>query len=231
MISSDIQKLNPGAIIELFELDTTAIGGTEVYYLHNGVNEIGQSIVFDGITYTKFPIIANGFDKNSTGTMPRPVLKIANVTGLIGVLIKQNADLVNARVTRIRTFAKYLDAVNFIGGVNPEADPNQVIDREIWIIDRKSSENKVYVEFELTALFDVQGVQLPRRQIIQNVCTWQYRSAECGYTGDPVADKLDQPTSDPLLDKCGKRLGSCKLRFGENAVLPFGAFPAVGLLR
>ncbi|TCS68254.1 hypothetical protein EDC61_1305, partial [Sulfuritortus calidifontis] len=30
---------------------------------------------------------------------------------------------------------------------------------------------------------------------------------------------------------CGKRLASCKLRFGPYAELPFGGFPAVGLLR
>lgn len=231
MIESDIQKLNPGTIIELFQLDTVPIGGTETYYLHNGVNELGNNIVFDGITYTKFPIIAEGFDKTSSGTMPRPSIKIANVTGLMGALAKENSDLVNAKVTRIRTFSKYLDAVNFPGGVNPNADPNQVIDQEIWIIDRKVSENRVYIEFELTALFDLQGVMLPRRQCIQNVCTWKYRSSECTYSGGPVADKLDVPTSDLNKDQCGKRLSSCKLRFGANAVLPFGAFPAVGLLR
>jgi lambda family phage minor tail protein L len=33
---------------------------------------------------------------------------------------------------------------------------------------------------------------------------------------------------DPAKDVCGKRLSSCKLRFGENAELPFGSFPSVG---
>jgi lambda family phage minor tail protein L len=72
---------------------------------------------------------------------------------------------------------------------------------------------------------------LPRRQVVQNVCAWRYRSAECGYTGGAVADINDQPTTDPARDQCGKRLASCKLRFGQYAELPFGGFPAAGLIR
>jgi phage-related protein len=34
-----------------------------------------------------------------------------------------------------------------------------------------------------------------------------------------------------VMDQCGKRLDSCKLRFGEGAVLPYGGFPAAGLVR
>jgi phage-related protein len=32
-------------------------------------------------------------------------------------------------------------------------------------------------------------------------------------------------------DACGKRLVSCQKRFGANAELPFGGFPAAGLIR
>lgn len=227
MISSDIQQLNLGEIIELYQIE---VGG-ETYYLHNGVNELGNSVVFDSKLYTRFPIIASDFEKSGQGAVPRPRLQIANITGLVGALAREFDDLIGAKVTRIRTFAKYLDAVNFPGGVNPEADPNQIIDSEIWFIDRKASENAVFIEFELTAAFDLQGVRLPRRQVIQNVCPWKYRGAECGYSGGPVADKFDEATSDPTKDSCGKRLQSCKLRFGALSQLPFGGFPAAGLIR
>lgn len=228
MIESDIQKLNAGSIVELFKIDA---GGTNVYYLHNGVNELGNSVVFDSQIYTRFPIFADGFEKTGQGSLPRPRLQIANVTGLIGALAKELDDLIGARVTRTRTFVKYLDAVNFTSGVNPEADPNQIIDNEIWFIDRKSSENQIFVEFELTAAFDLQGVRIPRRQVIQNVCNWQYRSSECSYSGGAVADNLDIPTTDINKDACSKRLLGCKLRFGANSQLPFGGYPAAGLLR
>lgn len=230
MIESDIQKLNPGALVDLFELDATALGG-EVLRWHAGVNGLGNNIVWQGNTYARFPVEASGFAKSGQGQLPRPRIKVANVTGLIGALTRELDDLVRSKVTRRRTFVRYLDAVNFPGSVNPSADPNCGFPDEVWLVDRKVSENGIFVEFELTAAFDVIGVRLPRRQCIQNVCTWRYRSAECSYTGGPVADITDAPTSNAARDQCGKRLASCKLRFGQYAELPFGGFPGTGLIR
>ncbi|WP_273387026.1 phage minor tail protein L [Thermomonas hydrothermalis] len=116
-------------------------------------------------------------------------------------------------------------AVYTLAPFNPTADPNQYLSRDVWVVDRKSSENRVFIEFELAAPIDVAGVMLPRRQVVANVCAWRYRSAECGYAGGPVADRDDNPTTNPALDACGKRLASCKLRFGQTGVLPFGGFP------
>ncbi|WP_126458101.1 phage minor tail protein L [Sulfuritortus calidifontis] len=227
-IQADIQQAQLPAIVELYELDTTVVGGMDVLrFTPHGPNELGGDIVFGGLTYTSLPIEASGFARSGQGALPRPKLAVANVSGLVGAVAD---DLIGAKLIRERTFIKYLDAVNFAGG-NPQADPNQVIDREIWFVDRKATENKLLVEFELAAAFDLAGVMLPRRQFVQNVCPWRYRGPECCYTGGPVADEKDQPTADPAKDRCGKRLASCKLRFGPYAELPFGGFPAVGLLR
>jgi len=229
-IKADIQTLNTGAVITLFELDLTTLGGT-VFRWHSGVNELANDVVWKGQTYSRFPILATGFEMNSKGTMPRPTLRCSNASGLVGALTRSYGDLVGGKVIRRRTLYKYIDAVNFPGGVNASADPNAAFADEIWFVDRKASENPMYVEFELAAAYDVAGTKLPRRQFIQNTCTWGYRSAECSYAGGPVADKNDIATSDSALDSCGKRLSSCKLRFGAYAQLPTGAFPAVGLIR
>ena len=90
---------------------------------------------------------------------------------------------------------------------------------------------RTLAQYALASAMDVQGVQLPRRQIIANYCPWRYRGAECGYTGPPVADEFDIITTDAARDKCGKRLQSCKLRFGEHGQLSFGGFPAAALTR
>lgn len=230
-IASDIQKLEPGALVELFVVDLNTIGVAETYYFHAGVNGLGNDVVWQGKTYTRFPIEAEGFAWTGSGKLPRPTLRVANITGLMDALARVNGDLVGAKLTRQRTFVKYLDAANFAGGVNPTADPNVHFDDEIWFIDRKASVNSVFVEWELAAAFDLAGVMLPRRQVIQNVCTWRYRSAECGYAGGPVADVNDAATGDPAKDQCGKRLASCRLRFGTYAELPFGGFPGAGLVR
>ena len=226
---SDVQSLAPGALVELFTLDATPKGGSLLRW-SNDVNALGNDIVFSGNSYSRFPVEANGFEKTGTGSLPRPTLRVANVSGLVSAMIAQLDGLVGCKVTRTRIFSKYLDAVNFPGGVNPLADPNAAFTPEVWYIDRKASENGIFVEFELAAAFDVSGVLLPRRQCIQNVCTWQYRSAECGYTGTQYFDRLDKPAT-LANDACGKRLQSCELRFGVNAELPFGGFPAVGLIR
>lgn len=228
---TDLQLPAPGTLIELFILDATSIGGSLIRF-HAGINGLGNNIVWQGNTYTKYPIIAEGFERSGQGTLPRPTVKVANITGIISALAKELQDLLGAKVYRKRTFLKYLDATNFPGGVNPTEDPNAAFPDEIWNIDRKSAEGPIMVEFELAAAFDVSGVLLPRRQCIQNLCTWKYRSAECGYAGGAVADQNDQPTSDASKDKCGKRLSSCKLRFNQEVVsLPYGGFPGVGLFR
>ena len=229
-LSSDIQRLNPGSLVDLFELDTSTLGG-EVFRWHNGVNGLGSDVVWQGNTYNRLPVEASGFERSSKGTMARPSLRVANVSGLVGALVRELDDLVGAKVIRRRTFVKYLDAINFPNNFNSAADPNVSFPDEVWSIDRKASENGVFVEFELSSAFDVQGIQLPRRQCIQNVCVWKYRGAECGFTGGTIADSLDQYTNNPALDQCGKRLASCKLRFGANSELPYGSFPGTGLIR
>lgn len=227
----DMQLPAPGTLIELFILDATNIGGSLIRF-HAGINGLDNNVVWQGNTYTKYPIVAEGFERSGQGTLPRPTVKVANITGIISALAKELQDLLGAKVYRKRTFLKYLDAVNFTDSINPTADPDAAFPDEIWNIDRKSAEGPIMVEFELAAAFDVSGVLLPRRQCIQNLCTWKYRSAECGYAGGPVADQNDLATSDASKDKCGKRLSSCKLRFNQEVVpLPYGGFPGVGLFR
>ena len=214
----------------MFELDATTVGSSLLRW-HPGVNFLGNDLVWAGLTYTRFPVEASGFEKSVKGTMPRPKIKVANISGLVGAMARGADDLIGAKVVRRRTFVKYLDAVNFTGGVNPSADPTCAFPEEVWFVDRKAAENGLYLEFELSAAFDVTGVKLPRRQCIQNTCSWAYRGAECGYTGGAVADQNDVATANIALDSCGKRLASCKLRFGQTNELNFGAMPGVGLIR
>jgi lambda family phage minor tail protein L len=229
MIETDIQKLAPGAIVELFELDLTPFGG-DVLRFHAGTNELLQNVTWAGQEYVAFPVKASGFELNGQGQAPRPKLLAANTAGAITALVLQYDDIVGAKVTRIRTLAKYLDAVNFPSGTNALADDTAEFPRDIFYIDRKSAETNELVEFELAPAMDVTGVQLPRRQVVQNICPWAYKSTECGWTGTKYFDANDAVTT-LGGDVCGKRLSSCKIRFGQFAELPFGGFPAAGLLR
>ena len=232
-IASDIQKLSPGTLIEVFTLDATAQGG-EVFNFHAGVNELGNDVIWQGVTYTRYAVTASGFELRSTGVAPRPTIRAANIGGVLGRAVNTADDLIGAKVTRRRTFLRYLDAENFPGG-NPTADANAAFSDEVYYVDRKVNENKVMIEWELVSAMDLAGVKLPRRQIVANVCPWRYRGPECNYTGDPVADAMDVPTTVAERDNCGHRLTSCKMRFaksnGGSGVLRFGGFPAAGLIR
>ena len=120
-IITDLQKINPSAIIELFTLETTVAlhGSAQTYRFHNGtsLNNNGD-IVWAGNTYIKLPIVAEGF-AFQRGQIPRPTLTVSNALGTItAILLNVNQvttgnDLTGATVTRIRTLARYLDNINF----------------------------------------------------------------------------------------------------------------------
>ena len=191
---SELQKINPSSIVELFQLELiTAIHGSNTkYYFHNGTNTNGNTnLVFNNIEYTKMPIEAEGFEFNGKQT-PRPRLRISNILGTFTtILLTLPQGLEGAQVTRIRTLARYVDNSNFSGGqillengsnllledgnaidmdqgINPfgTPDPTATFDEQIFIIDRKSTENRDIIEFELAATYDIDGVRLPKRQVL-----------------------------------------------------------------
>lgn len=228
-VYSDVQKLAPGDRVEVFDFDMREITGNpaDIKRFH-GYTQVGP-IYWQAQEYTPWPIHVTGFER-TTDQQPTPTISVGNLGGAITVLVRAYQDLVGARIVRHKTFAKYLDAANF-GGVNPDANPLAEFPPDVWFIERKSQEIPEIVTFELSNALNFMGQQLPGRQIIANVCPWVYRSAECSYTGGPVADINDQPTTDPGKDVCGKRIASCKLRFGASNPLPFGGFPAADITR
>ena len=174
-VFSDIQKVNPSAIIELFSLtlDSNLHGANTVYRFHAGSNlNANGKIVWAGDEYLRFPIEASGF-AYQRGQLPRPTLTISNLgtPTISAILLTVNQttvgnDLTGAVVTRIRTMAKFLDAANFSGSTNPfgTPDPTAEFKREVFVIDRKATENRSVIEFELAAALDMAGIRSPKRQ-------------------------------------------------------------------
>ena len=173
-IVSNLQNTNPSAIIELFtlQLDNNLHGATTIYRFHAGssLKDNGE-IVWAGNSYQRFPIKAEGFAFRQ-GQLPRPTLTVSNALGTItAILLSVNTttagnDLTGATVTRIRTLARFLDAVNFPGDINPYGTPDSTAEfpQEIYKIDRKSAENREAVQFELASVFDLAGIRAPNRQ-------------------------------------------------------------------
>ena len=216
-VATELQKLAPDAIIELFVLDLTSLGGG-LFYFHAGTNALTQPIIWQGQTYQPLPIMLEGFAYDGQGALPRPKLKIANVTKIVSAFLANYDDLVGARVIRKRTFARFLDG-------QPAANASIQLPDETWFIDKKATENRLLVEWELASPFDTEGVMLPARIVIAGTCTWRYRQEGCGYTGTNYFKLDGTPTANPAEDACGKQFSSCKLRFGNT--LPYGGFPGV----
>ena len=173
-VFSEVQKINPSAIIELFtlQLDNSLHGATTIYRFHSGSNlNANGEIVWAGNSYQRFPIEATGF-AYQRGQIPRPKLAVSNAFGTISaILLSVNQttagnDLTGATVTRIRTMERFLDSINFPNNSNPlgTPDPTAEFKRQIYKIDRKAAENRDVVEFELAGAIDMAGVRAPKRQ-------------------------------------------------------------------
>ena len=231
-VYADLSGLALNAIIELFELhyDSTLHGDSDILRFHAGSNaDVDGNILWNSNSYTRIAIKAEGFEYTNTGTLPRPTLTVANLNrGITELLLGVNEttpgnDLTGAKVVRIRTLKRFLDG-------ETDADPYATFPVEEWFVDRKATETRDVVSFELASKFDLDNKQLPNRQVVANICQWEYKSTECSYTGTDFFDVNDNTVSASAQDKCGKRLSSCKKRFGENGELPFGSFPGAGLL-
>ena len=173
-VFTNLQSINPSAIIELFvlQLSTAIHGANTTYRFHNGSNlNANGEIVWAGNSYLRFPIKAEGF-AFQRGQLPRPTLTVSNLStapSISAILLTVNEttpgnDLTGAVVTRIRTLAKFLDATNFADGTNATADNTAEFPQEIYYIDRKSTETRDVVAWELAAVFDLAGIRVPKRQ-------------------------------------------------------------------
>ncbi|AZY50083.1 phage minor tail protein L [Bordetella avium] len=239
-IYADVQKLEVGELVELYELDATGIGGT-IQRFH-GYTQVGP-IWWQGNQYDAWAVSASGFEQVGEGQQPTPTLMVGNIgqgadgapiVGVISSLCIQLQDMVGAWVRVRRTLGKYLDTSNFPDG-NPSANPQEELPPEVWIIQQKTAETAEAVEFELSSALDFDGQQLPGRPIVANVCSWLriggYRGPYCGYTGSRMFDLAGKPVSDPALDRCPGLLTDCKKRFGEYEVINFGGYPSADQVR
>lgn len=228
MIATDVQRLEQDAIVELYEINATGYGGSLLRFATSPVD--GQPPTFGGYTFLPFPIKADGFEWSGKGTMPRPTLTVSSIDLAFLALVISADDLVGAPVRRIRTFRKHLD-----DGSDPDSAALFPID--YYVIERKASQTRQYIQFELSVLMDQEGKKIPARQVIRDTCSQRYRyyngaaydylDVTCPYVGTAEFAANGDVVSGGL-DICGKRLSDCKLRFGDNGQLPFYGFPGVG---
>lgn len=221
---NETTKTEQSARVELWEFDLALIGGDR-YFFCSEPNEKGTAVIWQKREYQPYPIQAQDFEMNGQGPPPRISLVVSNLFGLVTGMAEDLQSLTGARVVRRQVYAKFLDAVNFVNG-NPDADPEQEIVSR-YVVEQLSQLTSTTATFVLATPTETDGAVFPARIMLADTCPWGYRDENCGYTGGPVADEFDKPTSDPARDRCSKCMQACKIRGNEGR---FGGFISINKL-
>ncbi len=204
LVNKELAKLTPSTLIELFELDTTDIDGNrlpaaqQVIRFHNFVSEGYYPIFFGSVRYVPIPVQFKNNEIKGDGTaLPRPRLNIGNADGMVSYYMSQADGMVGAKLTRKRTFARFLSGETWglSASVNPIGSPDSqaVLSDDIFFVDKVIAENRQTVEFELASILELGKVKIPRRRMFANNCGFEYRnSSGCDYTSSPAADSSDK---------------------------------------
>jgi lambda family phage minor tail protein L len=249
-IKTDIQNLQPGQFIELYTL--TSVDEATTYNFCNGTFN-GSNVVFGGITYSPIPCETEGFEQGNSGKQARPKIRISNIYLTFVVPNISYNDMIGWKLTRRRTFTKYLDG-------QPGADSASHITPDDYYIFRKSSQTKLEIEYELVSALEFGSRKVPSRQVLE-MCTWRYRSSvggvfnntsvnyatdvdpiiQCPYKASIYYNANNAITLVATEDDCSRTLKGCKLRQASSLAanpndaqwqaLPYGGCPNVAKFR
>jgi lambda family phage minor tail protein L len=161
----DIQALGqPSPWVQLFTLDATVLGGPVLRFTPN-IYANGGSLMFGGSAFAPLPMDFTGWDEltqssGDNGTQPRPQLVVGNASKTLLSYVVSLGDLVGAKITRVRTFQKYLD-----GQSNP--DTSQILPADVYLFSQKTNHTNQSITWELTSPMDLPSAQLPARQVLK----------------------------------------------------------------
>ncbi len=167
----------PRPVDEIFKQEKSKKENSPVFlYIienYDGINDLylaehDEDVVFNFVTYTRFPITHEFIGENNQGQIDQVKVRLANVSRLIQSYLEQY-DFRGKKVI-IRMVWK-----------NQLSDPDAFMD-DIFYIDSYVADQNT-VEFTLTGKFDVLGLDVPSRRYARNYCSWKFKSIECGYSG------------------------------------------------
>lgn len=235
-VAAAAQEFAPGAAVDLFTLDLNPIGVATVYYF-TPTNLAGVEIVWNSQTYTYAAISLSDLEWSADGDPPNPKLLLPNGSKFTAALVTQYEDLVGVKVTRTRTFQRFLDG-------QPDADVNAYLSLDTFRIEQKTALNKVFAEFSIRPVHSMEHRNLPGRVCLKNTCQHRYRvwtgsafdytNATCPYTEEGTGNVFDRDgnAATNATDVCGKTLADCQLRYNDPAeTVPIFAFPGMARIR
>ncbi len=169
------------SVLDLFEIKLNDFDG---YFRFHGSKNLKSNIIFKQKEYLFIPCEISNLEYSSEAKQNRPTLSIANINNYISNLIKDRKDLIGKRFYRKKILTKDLDDVNF-GGSNKNtlgaSSFSSFISVDTFVIQKKNSENKDKVEFQLANILDLDGQTVPSRKVYHDICQWQYRGYGCNY--------------------------------------------------
>lgn len=231
--------LTTQGLVTLYQLDATMFPNGQWFYF-TSASDFDTDIFWGGQLYSPIPMQAEGFEMSTRGQIPTPTITFSNLFGAGDMLLGSYEGLVGADVVRVVTLRRFLD-----DGTTP--DGNAFISRDKFTVSQKTSHNAIAIAFKLAAKMDQEGLQLPRRLILRDICSHTYRrwvqvgpvpesgyfdysDASCPFTGGAYFDANDQPVPD-YQDLCSRTMTGCLRRFPGGQTLPARFFPAVGKVK
>ena len=163
MISEDIQKLSVDALLSLYQLDTTPVLGDDGGLLHFCNETIDEGgVIWRGQLFSKIAIEVEGFEARSNGTLPQPTVSINNILGTLSARNSGLNDLLGMKFTRWRVFAKNLDS-------GSDANEDVFVGPDVFFVERKTSQNKIFVTWQLKSALDLEGINYPLKVVTKDI--------------------------------------------------------------
>ena len=153
----------------LVTLDITLVQGEKFYFVHNT-----EDIIFQSRNYTAFPFQIEIPKIGSKGELPVWTLRVSNVTRILQAYIEAQDGGVGAEIIVRFVNAGYLsenyaDLETTLEVMSTKADVQ-------WVTFTLGMPNPMHKRF-------------PRYRYIADHCGWDFKGAECGYTGSAVVCK------------------------------------------
>lgn len=178
----------PIFVYTLFDYD----GASSNLYLA----EYDADVVFDGVTYQKFPITHDCISENARGEIDTVKITVSNISRLIQAYL-ESYDLRGKKIVITMVYADHLD------------DTTMKMEDTFYIDSYTADEEKV--EFTVSSKFDVLEVEIPVRKYMRNHCGWTFKSTECAYAGA-------ETTCNRTFQRCRELLN--QVRFGGFPSIP-----------
>ena len=226
-VTKERQSQKPDLKVKLLTIDHPKAG---VSRYCTTVNNPIDSIVFGGEQYEARQFSISGSSAQG-GKLPRPSLRIDNTDKIWHNRAALYQEMRGAKVIYREVYRKNLD-----DGSDP--DTSELITETSYQILQMKYVGTRDISFQLRTSAD-REVAKAGRICSRNNCQYRsYRTADtapdtfiqgiCPYTGPAYFERDGTPTSDWRKDECPQTRPACKLRHGEDALLPFLGFSGIG---